>query len=181
MFTDVSPIFVYCSSIFIDVPKFSIGFRRFLINSHRFTSMFIIFHHFRQDHGILGSSCFLILSICSEMIENGRKITDSTAPSTHNKIDPADTESQWFPDTDISDFVTIFGNVRSPIFRVFGDSSREIDPRTYIDRFFSISAFRLLSMSQIRWLRSHFMIIFRSPKLVVRYLICEISDRNGSY
>ena len=53
-----------------------------------------------------------------------------------------------------------------------------IDPRTYIDRFFSISSFRLLSMSQFRWLRLHLMKLFRFQKCRMSQLY-RISRRHS--
>ena len=57
----------------------------------------------------------------------------------------------------VSRLLENFEKHRSTIFWFFGGFSRKVDPRTYIDQFFSIWAFRLLNMSQIRWLRPCFM------------------------
>ena len=65
--------------------------------------------------------------------------------------------------------LAVLGNVQkfpSTIFQLFADFSWNIDPRTYIARFFSIWTFRLLNMSQIRWLRPSFMTFFSIPKLL---------------
>ena len=79
--------------------------------------------------------------------------------------------SKWKPIDKIDNLFLseIIEHFWAAIFRFFTDFRRNFDPQTYIDRFFSISAIRLLTMSQIRWLRPYFMTFLRFQKLGLRY------------